>query len=193
MNNVGSVSRFILIVIGSLMLLFAAVDRLAPRARYINSNPAPAVSLTAPPEAVTINFSSDLAPESEISVVSTITLLSSGELSYGDGRRLTSSHPDENTSRRSLQLNLPRELERGLYWVSWTAIAARGGAKSFGRYCFSIGMPIPEHLRDDALFERNYRERQYRTVFLAGVLLILLGALLSLRRSSRSEYFRPKS
>ena len=177
--NVGFALRVILLMMGGVMLLFFAVDRLVPRARYIRSNPQPNTALPVPPATITIDFSNELAPESEISVASTVTVLPSGEQSFADGRRFTAKGPDEHSSQRtSLQIDLPVGLPRGLYWVNWRAVAARGHAESFGRFCFAAGMPVPVGLTDEALYERSYREREYRATLLGGVLLVALGLFL---------------
>lgn len=57
-------------------------------------------------------------------------------------------------------------------------MAARGHAESFGRFCFAAGMPVPVGLTDEALYERSYREREYRATLLGGVLLVALGLFL---------------
>ena len=174
--------RAALLFFGSVMLLFGACDLLAPRARYVSSSPEPGAALAAPPASVTISFSDELAPESDIAVASTITLPPSGGPVYADGKRFTASGPDPGDSRgRTLRADLEPGLPRGLYWVQWRAVAARGKAERLGMFCFGAGMPVPADITRDmpgALGEWDNKRRGRRAALLGGVLLVALGALL---------------
>lgn len=178
----GLIIRVLLLFFGSIMLLFGVYDLLAPRARFVNSSPAPGAELATLPASVTISFSDELAPESTISVGSTITLSPSGENVYSDGKKFTAAGPDPGDPQdRTLRLVLEPGLPVGLYWVNWTAVAARGKSKRFGRFCFGAGMPVPPDITRDeagAVWERDYKWRGNRAALLGGVLLIGLGALL---------------
>ena len=178
--NYVPIVRCLLLLLAAVMLLFGAVDRLVPRAHYVDSDPKPGSVLSRLPSAVTITFSNELAPQSEISIASTITLTPSGELLYADGKTFSTLGPDSRDTRR-LRVDLDPGLGRGLYWVKWNAVAARGKAQRFGRLCFAVGMPFPTHITSDTpggLMEWNYRFRDYRSVWLGGVFLLGLGILL---------------
>lgn len=178
----GLIIRVLLLFFGSVMLLFGACDLMAPRARYVSSTPAPGTQIAAVPASVTVSFSDQLAPESTIAVTSTITLSPSGERVYADGKKFTAAGPDSSDSQnRTLRAVLEPGLPAGLYWVEWTAVAARGKSKRFGRFSFGAGMPVPPDTRRDegsALWERDYKWRGNRAALLGGVLLIAMGALL---------------
>jgi hypothetical protein len=75
-------------------------------------------------------------------------------------------------------VGLDRGLPNGLYWVQWTAISARWRSQRTGRFCFGVGMSIPDDIIRDmpgAIYERDYRYRERRAVLLGGVLLVGLG------------------
>ena len=174
--------RVLLLFFGSIMLLFGACDVMAPRARFVNSSPAPGAELPALPASVSVSVSDDLAPESTIAVGSTITLSPSGEKVYSDGKKFSAKGPDPGDAQhRTLRVVLEPGLPRGLYWVEWMAVAARGKSKRFGKFCFGAGMPVPPEITRDAaggLWERDYKWRGTRAALLGGVLLIAMGVLL---------------
>lgn len=178
----GLIIRVVLLFFGSIMLLFGVYDLVVPRARYVNSSPTPGAELVALPASLSVSFSDELAPESSIGVVSTITLSTSGEKVYSDGRKFTVAGPDPgDPQHRTLRAALEPGLPGGLYWVEWTAVAARGKSKRFGRFCFGAGMPVPPEITRDgagALWERDYKWRGNRAALIGGVLLMALGALL---------------
>ena len=176
-----------LLILAAILLLFAMWTWLIPRARYVKSNPAPGAILASTPTAVTIEFSENLDAASTASVVSTITLAPNGEYTYGDGKRFKTTGPSLDQGRRTLRIRLDPELPKGLYWVQWNAVAASSKAKRVGRFCFAVGMNVPDHILRDmpgALDEHNDRYRYDRAVVLSGVLLAGLGLLLP-RLSSR--------
>ena len=181
-------TKIALLSSGFALLLFGMWNWLIPRARYLSSSPGMNAVVATSPSVVAIDFSEELARESTISVASTITLAPDGEKIYGDGKRFTAKGPGaEGTNPRSLSVSLDRDLPNGLYWVQWTAIAARGRSQRSGRFCFGVGMSVPDDtLRDmpDAVYERDYRFRDHRAVVLSGVLLVGLGLLLPHLRSS---------
>ena len=174
--------RVLLFFFGCIMLLFGVYDLVVPRARYVSSSPAPGAELAALPASVTVSFSDELAPESTIGVVSTITLSPSAEKVYSDGKKFTAAGPDpSDPQHRTLRAALESGLPPGLYWVEWTAVSASGKSKRFGRFCFGAGMPVPPDIRPDgagALWERDYKWRGNRAALLGGILLIGMGALL---------------
>jgi methionine-rich copper-binding protein CopC len=174
-----SLIRASLLLIGSIFLCVSAWDKLVPRAHYESSSPAAGAVLDRVPESVTVNFSDNLDQSSEISVASTITLESSGETIFEDGKPLRESGPTTGNPK-VLKVAMPADINKGLYWVRWKAVAARGKAARFGLLCFAVGMPIPEHITRDtpgALSERNFQERSYRAIFLGGVLLVAFGIM----------------
>ena len=174
--------RVLLLFFGSIMLLVGLYDLLAPRARYVNSNPAPSAELAAVPASVTVSFSNELAPESNIAVGSTIILSPSGEKVYSDGKKFTAAGPDPgDPQHRTLRVPVDSGLPNGLYWVEWKAVAAPGKSRRSGRFCFAAGMAVPADLKGDAgcaLWERDYKWRGKRAALVGGVLLIGLGAFL---------------
>ena len=84
--------RTLLTGVGLIMLVLGLNNLFTGRAHFVNSNPEHSKSLYAPPTAVTVAFSDGLAPESTISVVSTISLKPSGELSYSEGEKVRYGH-----------------------------------------------------------------------------------------------------
>ena len=181
--------RLALLSLGIALLLFGMWNWLTPRARYLSSNPQANAVIAASPSLVDIQFSEELDRESTISVSSTITLSAQGEKIYGDGKRFTANGPSlEDANRRTLSVIMDRDLPKGLYWVQWTAIAARSKSQRSGRFCFGVGMSIPDHIiRDmpEAIYERDYRFREHRAVLLGGVLLVGLGFVLPHLRVSK--------
>jgi len=183
----GKPARLAFLIIGGVLLLFAAWNFLVPRPHYSTSTPAPSTVLSTMPDAVSVQFTGDLAPESSISVVSTVTVSASGEKAYGDGKRFTATR---GADARTLNVGLDSDLPNGLYWVSWSAVAARGRAKRFGNFCFSVGMPIPEGAtrdRQGAVVEHDYQYREQRAVLVGGFLLVVLGLIIPLFSDSRGK------
>jgi methionine-rich copper-binding protein CopC len=172
-----SLIRAVLLFIGFVLLVFGAWDRLRLRARYESSSPTPGAVLSRAPELVTIQFSGALDRESEISVVSTITLKPNGETVFENGEPVMVHGPSPENPR-SLNLLMPSDKPPGLYWVRWRAVTARGKAARFGSYCFGIGMPVPDQITRETpggFSERNERERSFRAVLLGGIFLVALG------------------
>jgi methionine-rich copper-binding protein CopC len=183
-------ARLALLFLGGGLLAFAAWNWFLPRARYSTSNPAPNAVLSQLPDTLSVQFTDDLGTESTLALVSTITLSASGEKVYGDGKRSTASGPSLD-SRRALSIKLDPDLPNGLYWVSWSTVAAHGGAKSFGNFCFSVGMPIPEGVtrdRQSAVVQHDYRYRDQRAVFVGGAVLIGIALILPHFIGQRSTY-----
>ena len=185
-TNIGTILRPIirtlLLLMGAGALLFGLWQQLVPRARYVSSSPAPGASLATSPPSIVVRFSNQLNTTSEISVVSTITLSPSGETIYGDGPRFSAKGPDPHDSLgETMRVDLSPELPRGLYWVQWTTESVRGRARSSGRFCYAVGMTVPDHITRDGpggLLERDYKWREYRATLVAGVLLVALGVFL---------------
>ena len=166
---------------GAVLLLFGMWDWFIPRARYVGSTPEPGATLATVPSVVSIDFSENLDRTSTASVASTITLSSAGEAIYGDGRRFTVTGPSLEHCRRNLRIPLDPDLPRGLYWVQWNAVAASSNAHRSGRFCFGVGMNVPDDIVRDmpgAMIERDAGFRQHRAVVLGGLLLAGLGLLL---------------
>ena len=174
--------RASLLSLGAFSLFCWSVYHLAPRARYVTANPPPGAILTTSPDNVSISFSDELTHDSEISVASTITLSPAGEILYGDGKAFTAAGPDSHDSQhQTLRVNLDPGLAKGLYWVKWRTTAVRGGAQRYGRFCFAVGMPIPDHITREmpgGFREENPRFRDYRAVILGGIFLLAFGAAL---------------
>ena len=175
--------RGLLLLGGSLLLLYGVWSLIVPRARFVSSSPSPGATIERPPSAVTVAFSRPLDPQSTIEVLSTISLSPSGEQSFTDGATLatTSGLDAGDARRRTLRVELPPELPGGLYVVRWTAMTEGGRARRFGTYYFGVGMPVPEHIMRDvpgALQEQDHRARERRSVVLGGVILLGLVALL---------------
>ncbi|HSE21905.1 MAG TPA: copper resistance protein CopC [Pyrinomonadaceae bacterium] len=183
-----SLIRAVLIFIGSVLLVFGTWDKLRPRGRYESSSPKPGSVLSRAPELVTIQFSDALDWESELSVVSTITLEPNGEAIFEDGEPVIVHGPSPENPR-ALNILMPSDKRPGLYWVRWRVVTARGKAARFGSFCFGVGMPIPEHITRETpggFSERDERERSYRAVLLGGLLLVVLGVVFP--RVSRSRW-----
>jgi methionine-rich copper-binding protein CopC len=182
-------TRIALLLSGFALLLFGTWSWLIPRARYLSSNPRASEVVATGPTVVAIDFSEALDRESTISVASTITVGPNGERIYGDGKRFTAKGPSqEGANPRSLTVGLDRGLPNGLYWVQWTAISARWRSQRSGRFCFGVGMSIPDDVIRDmpgAIYERDYRYREHRAMLLGGVLLVGLGLFLPPLRVSK--------
>ncbi len=183
--------RILLALIGLSMLLGSIRHALVPHARYRQSRPAPASSLATPPAEVVICFSRELAPDSRIGVVSTMSILPSGERSYSGGEDVVaqSGFDPNDPSHQSLRAVLRPGLPNGLYRVDWSVVAARGKAERFGSYYFGVGMPVPDSVTRDLggpLRERDVYDTEEvspRAVPFVGVLLIALAILLPWLRS----------
>jgi len=174
-----SLIRAVLLFIGSVFLVFGTWDKLRPRARYESSSPTPGAVLPRNPELVTIQFSDALDRESEMSVVSTITLKPNGETVFEDGEPVMVHGPSPENPR-ALNILMPGDKPPGLYWVRWRAVTVRGKAARFGSFCFGLQMPVPDHITRETLggfSERNDRERSHRAVLLGGILLVVLGVV----------------
>ena len=176
-------ARIALLCFGLVLILFGVASLLAPRARFVNSNPAAGAAIAEPPAAVIINFSNKLAPESTMDVTSTIRLLPSGEFDYLDGSSVaTNSGVDpSDASGRSMRANLRPNLHRGLYWISWRTTAARWRTVTYGQTAFGVGMPVPQYLAADMggpIRERIYEWRRRRAAIVGGVIMIVLAFFL---------------
>src|SRR4029450_3549676 len=119
------IPQLALLILGGVLLLFAAVNWLLPRARYSTSSPQPNAVLTTMPEAVTIEFTNELHRESIVAVASTVTVSSHGHKVFGDRKRF-SAHPSNDNRSRTVTVPLDRNLPNGLDWVNWSTVASRG-------------------------------------------------------------------
>ncbi len=183
--------RILLALIGLSMLFGSIGHALVPHARYRQSRPAPAGVLATPPAEVVIRFSREVAPDSRIGVVCTVSILPSGEWSYSGGENVVaqSGFDPNDPSHQSLRAVLRPGLLRGLYRVDWSAVTARGRAERFGSYYFGVGMSVPDSITRDLggpLRERDVYDTDEvspRAVPFVGVLLIALAILLPWLRS----------
>jgi len=165
------------LAIGTVLLLFGIGEQLVPRASFDRSNPQPGATLSTPPTSVSVTFNDKLAEESEMSVSSTITLSPLGQAIYGDGQVFRTRGPDwHDSDHRTLRVVMDQNLAHGLYWVNWTTVAAYGHARSSGRFCYAVGMAVPESLVRDqgGFYERDYRWRGHRAALLAGILMVVI-------------------
>jgi methionine-rich copper-binding protein CopC len=177
-------ARMLLIGFGLIMVLFGLNDLFTTRAHFVSSHPEPGESVLFPPSAVTVIFSEELAPESKIALVSTVTLKPSGELSYSGGEKVSATSVIDiyDPQRRSLKAGLMLELPNGLYRVDWTAISSKNKAQRFGSHYFAVGMAVPDHILREgkhSLREENFSYSDERNLsqsaVLAGLILVLLG------------------
>ncbi|MCL5282223.1 MAG: copper resistance protein CopC [Planctomycetes bacterium] len=183
--------RILLALFGLSMLLGAIGDALTPHARYRQSRPEAASVLATPPAEVVIRFSREVTADSKIGVVSTVSILPSGEWSYSGGEDVVaqSGFDPNDPSHQSLRAVLRPGLPNGLYRVDWHTAAARGRAERFGSYYFGVGMPVPASITEELggpLRERDVYdtdEVSLRAVPFVGVLLIALAILLPWFRS----------
>ena len=179
--------RGILLFFGVAMTLFGLWDLLVPRARFVNSDPAAGAAVSDVPSAVTVHFNHRLTSDSHLNVSSTVQRLPSGELEYLDGSSvITKSEIDSaDNSGQTLRAHLRPGLHEGLYWVSWNTKVRGWGTSSYGKMAFGVGMAVPEHLikdMDGTVWERNYQHRSRRATLVGGVIMLLLGAFIRVRR-----------
>ena len=172
----------LLIGFGLIMFVFGLADLFQTRPHFASSHPKPGQSMASPPTAVTVTFTEELSPESTISVVSTVIVKPSGELSYFGGEKVntTSAIDIYGPLHRSLKAILQLDLPNGLYRVDWNALAAKTRAQRFGSFYFGAGMPVPDHiLREgtNSLREKDFEyEEGWRASALGGgFIFILLG------------------
>jgi hypothetical protein len=169
---------------GLILSFFGLNEIFTPRAHFITSNPEPGKSLYAPLTAVTVTFSDELAPESTISVVTTVTLKPSGDLSYSGGEKVSTSSAIDiyDPKHRTLKAILMLEPPNGLYRVDWTAIAAKNKAGRFGSYYYAAGMAIPDHILREGKNSLQEEDINYfdeinlpESAVFAGSILVLIG------------------
>jgi len=180
------VLRIVCLAWGALLLLWGIVDGLVPRAHYVTSRPGPGSMLSAAPAEIVVSFTNALHPDSTIRVVSTMSLLPSGEASYSGGQEVvaTSGLDPNDSSRRSLRAALQPRLPDGLYYVSWSTTEQRLRAERYGSFYFGVGTPVPAHLlgRPGHPFRENdpYNgiERERDAALAGGVILIALALVL---------------
>jgi hypothetical protein len=169
---------------GLILSFFGLNEIFTTRAHFITSNPIPGISLYAPLTAVTVTFSDELAPESTISVVTTVTLKPSGDLSYSGGEKVSTSSAIDiyDPKHRTLKAILMLEPPNGLYRVDWTAIAAKNKAGRFGSYYYAAGMAIPDHILREGKNSLHEEDINYfdeinfpESAIFAGLILVLIG------------------
>jgi methionine-rich copper-binding protein CopC len=185
------IARICLALFGLSMLLVAVGQALMPHARYRQGRPEPAGVLDTAPAEVVVRFSREVTPDSRLGVVSTVSILPSGEYSYSGGADVVaqSGFDPNDSSRQSLRAVLRPGLPKGLYRVDWSTVAARGKAERFGRYYFGVGMAVPASITRDLggpLRERgtyDTDEVSPRAVVLGGVLLVVFAVFFPWFRS----------
>jgi len=131
------------------MVLFGGYDLiLMPKAIFVEARPEPGKLLHEAPTAVLVTFSREIKPESNLSVLSTVTMKGSGEISYSGGERVSSSSSVDiyTPGKRSLKVILTTDLPSGLYRVDWSTVTAESQAKRYGSYYFGVDMPVPDHI-----------------------------------------------
>lgn len=172
--------RLATLFLGLTLLVFGVAVLLVPRARFVNSTPAPGTALAEPPSAVTVSFSNKLAGESTLLVTWIIKVLPSGETEYLNGSSVVTSAGIDPTdaSGRSMRANLRSDLHRGVYWVNWRTKAAGWRTIAYGETAFGVGMAVPDYLIADmggTKFERDFGWRTGRATLIGGLILIALG------------------
>jgi len=179
------VVQVLFIGFGLIMVVFGLTNLFQTRPHFASSHPKPGQSMASPPTAVTVTFTEELSPESTISVVSTVIVKPSGELSYFGGEKVntTSAIDIYGPLHRSLKAILQLDLPNGLYRVDWNALAAKTRAQRFGSFYFGAGMPVPDHiLREgtDSLREKDFEyEKGWRASALGGgFIFIFIGLFL---------------
>lgn len=182
--------RVVLILFGAVLLIFGLWDLVTPRARFVNSNPPAGAVIVEPPSVVIVNFSNKLAAESTMDVTSTIRLLPNGEVEYLDGSSVVmkSQIDPGDPGGKSMRADLRPGLHKGLYWISWQTKSASWGAISYGKTYFTVGMPVPAGVTRDmqgAIWERNYQWRMRRSALVGGIVMIVLGLFIPLKRDSK--------
>jgi methionine-rich copper-binding protein CopC len=177
-------TRALLCGFGLILSLLGLNEIFTSRAHFITSNPEPGKSLYAPLTAVTVTFSDELAPESTISIVTTVTLKPSGDLSYSGGEKVSTSSAIDiyDPKHRTLKAILMLEPPNGLYRVDWTAIAAKNKAGRFGSYYYAAGMAIPDHILKEGKNSLQEEDINYfdeinfpESAVFAGLILVLIG------------------
>lgn len=170
-------ARFALAVLGALMLVFAAADRLRTRPFYVSSQPAPGATLADAPAAVRVTFGARLDPSSSLSVTRLVVQPSAGEEPrvVEISPRLAPDDPESRTIE-----GVPPHLSSGLYRVTWGALPAGGGVPRRGSFSFGVGLPVPADSpgTTHSLQDRDVGARGRRQTVVGGVLLLVLGALL---------------
>jgi methionine-rich copper-binding protein CopC len=164
-------ASFALIALGALMLLFSAGEALRSRTRYVSSDPAPGVTLAAPPAHVRVRFEGALHPGSRLWVDRTAP---GEEVSrVGESSGLDPDDAQQTTMKVALS-----ESPTGHYRVSWQALPASGGSARNGSFRFAVGVPLPEPAAGGELEDRVAGERAKRKTVVGGLALLLLGAAL---------------
>ena len=170
-------ARVALAVLGALMLLFAAADRLRTRPFYVSSQPAPGATLADAPGAVRVTFGARLDPSSSLSVTRLVVQPSAGEEPrvVEISPRLAPDDPESRTIE-----GVPPRLSSGLYRVTWAALPAGGGVPRRGSFSFGVGLPVPADTTGitHSLQDRDVGARRRRQTVVGGVLLLVLGGLL---------------
>ena len=109
----------------------------------------------------------------------------SGEAIYGDRKVFSAKGPyPGDLEQKTLRVELERDLAPGLYWVSWTTVTEYGRTQRSGKFCYGVGMGVPENA--GGLDERDYRWRSYRAVLISGVLLIAVAVFVPRFRRSNA-------
>ena len=169
-------ARLGLALLGASLLLFGAADALRTRPGYLSSEPAPGVTLAAPPTTLRVRFAAPLHPASSLSLTKLVLPPQTGE--QPREIELSSGLAAHDPEQRTLEGTLP-PLPAGVYRVSWHALPARGGVSRHGSYSFGVGLAVPEDGSGDvySLQDRDAGERGRRKTFAGGALLLGIGLL----------------
>ena len=172
------IARVLLVGWGALMLFSGACLMLQPRAHFVESSPSAGGSVPRPPASVVVRFDRALDPGSSIAVRRALALDGTADVRGDDAQRasrLDSSDP----AHRTLEAELG-PLSAGVYRVEWQAFSTSGGAPRSGAFYFGVGRGVPGELA--ATPGRPYQERDagargHRAALLAGVVLLVVAAL----------------
>jgi methionine-rich copper-binding protein CopC len=135
-------ARILFLTFGLWLLLSGTTELLVPRARFLDSTPAPGVTVAAAPASVKITFDRELHP-------------SSGVLVWKSDRRNVArvdrglALEPHDAGRQTLVASLEPDVPEGLYRVEWHARTAALYFTAWGTqgtFYFGVRVPVPTHL-----------------------------------------------
>ncbi len=175
------------LVLGCFMLTQGIVDRIRPRASATSSDPFPGARLESAPAEVLVTFDRPLAAGSWMTVSQTGALdPETGQLAGGAGEIARPGRIDPE-NRRLLRTEISPPAGAGLYWVEWRAVSTGFGVPRRGSFPFVVG-PVASDLiggPSQPSPGRDENQRRRRSVFLGGIVFLLLGAMHHALRTSR--------
>jgi methionine-rich copper-binding protein CopC len=133
--------RVILLALGVLALVYGAAALVLPRARFVESAPAPGVTLAAALTGVRITFDRDLHRTS-YAVVRRVETSNVRGVENGPRSEVN------DANRRTLIVPMMSGVSEGLYKVQWHARTRALYFTPFGTegtFYFGIGAPVPPH------------------------------------------------